>query len=112
MCSPSSRVSGRVRITSAPDFHRQQKTRAPKNLGGGQVPHTNGLTFSRQRTLPTRPPAPRLAPCAKKPGYAAVEPSSGRTAARTYQGQVRVRCSYSLGQVLLRYMTNLQSLLH
>jgi hypothetical protein len=26
----------------------QQKTRAPKNLGGGQVPDKNGLTFSRR----------------------------------------------------------------
>jgi hypothetical protein len=28
--------------------NKQQKTRSPKNLGGGQVPDNNGLTFSRR----------------------------------------------------------------
>src|ERR1700757_5074377 len=101
-----------VGTASRSDSFRQQKTRAPENLGGGQVPHTNGLTFSRQRTLPTRPRAPGLAPRAKKSGPSAVEPFSGPTAARTYRGQVRVRCPYSWGRDLLRYVTVLQSQLH
>ena len=67
------------------------------------MPHKNGLTFSRQRTLPTRPLPPWLAPRAKKSRQSAVEPFSGPTAARTYRGQVRVRCPYSWGRDLLRY---------
>src|SRR5947209_4156637 len=101
----SPRVSVIVRTPSVSNSSRQQKTRAPNNLGGGQVPHTNGLTFSRQRTLPTRPLAPWLALRAKKLGHLAVGPFSGHTAAWTYQGQVRVRCPYSWGRDLLRYVT-------
>src|SRR5437660_1394128 len=83
----SSRISVIVRTASRSNSFRQQKTRATKNLGGGQVPHTNGLTFSRQGTLPTRLPAPWLAPGAKKSGHSAVGPFSGCTAAWTYRGQ-------------------------
>src|SRR6266852_6845576 len=56
------------RTAALPNSSRQQKARAPKNLGSGQVPHTNGLTVSRQGTLPTRPRPPWLAPCATSSG--------------------------------------------
>src|SRR5216683_2470545 len=91
---------------------RQQKTRAPNNLGGGQVPHTNGLTVSRQWTLPTRPRAPWLAPRATSSGPPAGPPISRRSAARTNLGQVRVRCPHSSRGDSLHHVTNLQSQLH
>src|SRR6266480_3701681 len=54
---------------------------ATKNFGRGQVPHTNGLTFSRQGTLPTRPLALWLVPRAISSGYPADKPFSGSTGA-------------------------------
>src|SRR5258706_16053119 len=72
-----------VRASLPSNSSQQQKARAPKNLGRGQVPHTNGLTFSRQLTLPTRPRAPWLAPRATSSGRPAETTFSGRSAART-----------------------------
>src|ERR1700704_5985243 len=65
------RVSGLSQAASLPNLSRQQKTRVPKNLGRGQVPHTNGLTFSCQSSLPTRPLALWLAPRATTSGHPA-----------------------------------------
>src|SRR5229473_4126915 len=109
---PFSGGGGVVRASLPSNSSQQQKTRAPKNLGRGQVPNTNGLTVSRQWTLPTRPRAPWLAPRATSSGHPAGPPISGRSAARTNQGQVRVRCPHSSRGNSLRFVTKLQSPFH
>src|SRR5258707_3112912 len=103
---------GVVRTSLPSNSSQQQKTRAPKNLGRGQVPHTNGLTFSRQWTLPTRLLAPWLVPRATSSGHPAGPSISSRSAARTHLGQVRVRCPHSLRGNSLRFVTKLQSPFH
>jgi len=72
-----------------------KKTRAPNILGRGQVPHTNGLTVSLGRTLPTRRPAPNLAlrKISGRPWAALLV--SWDFSPTSVQGQDRVRCSHS-----------------
>src|SRR6266478_3872301 len=103
---PFSSGGGLVRACLPSNSSRQQKTRAPKDFGRGQVPHTNVLTFSRQGTLPTRPLARWLAPRATSSGRPAETTFLGRSPARTSQGQVRVPFPHSLRGNSLRFVTN------